>query len=152
MMPASMVPASTEGIMHCDRLFHRHLVTCRDTDSARRAAELMRDHDVGFLPVCDEWGTAIGVVTDRDLVLRVDAAGRSPNEVLLDQIMSSPVITCDGDAAPEQLEALMSTHRTRRILVVRDGRPIGVVSLADLAPHVRYEDIGRTYRKVVAID
>jgi CBS domain-containing protein len=139
--------------MRVERVYQRPVVTASAGDSARRAAELMREHDVGFLPVCDERGVAVGVITDRDLVLRVCAAGRAVDEAHLGEIMSTPVVTCQPSDSLVAVEELMIAHRTQRILVTDErGVPLGVVAIADLAEHDRYETVARTYRKIVAAD
>lgn len=136
--------------MRCAAVMHHPVVTIDAAQSAQAAAALMREHDIGFLPVCDGDGRAIGVLTDRDLAVRVCAAGRDAAGVPVGEVMSPEVIACGAGDSLVCVEELMIGHRKQRILVVDDaGRPAGVIAVADLAAHDRYETVARTYRKIV---
>jgi CBS domain-containing protein len=100
---------------------------------ARDAARLMRDRDIGFLPVCEADGSVVGVVTDRDLVLGVLAADR-PATTAVEEIMTPDPIVCYASDDLDWCERLMSENQINRMVVVGDDeRLVGVVSLADLA-------------------
>jgi CBS-domain-containing membrane protein len=111
---------------------------CTPQTTAQQAARLMREHDCGSLPVCAGDGGAdriIGMVTDRDLALRILADGRSP-ETPVREAMSSQVISCRPDEDLDKVERLMAEHQVRRLPVVdSQGRVIGIVAQADLALH-----------------
>ncbi|MFZ0216108.1 MAG: CBS domain-containing protein [Candidatus Dormiibacterota bacterium] len=96
------------------------------------AARAMRDHDVGDVIVLDEMDLR-GIVTDRDLVVRGLAAGLDPTQAILAEICSDEVITVSPSDDVDHAVALMREHALRRLPVVNEGRPIGIVSLADLA-------------------
>jgi CBS domain-containing protein len=109
------------------------LVTAEVDASLAMAAALMRDADVGWLPVVDE-GRVVGALSDRDIVLRATAEGESPKTMPVRAVMSPGVIACRADDPVETAARLMREHRVRRLLVVEaDGTPTGVVSLGDLA-------------------
>jgi CBS domain-containing protein len=110
-----------------------------DTDSTlAQAAKVMRDDDVGWLPVLAD-GKVVGVVSDRDLVVRAVSEGRGPDSVKVSQVMSSGPICCRGSQTLEEAEQLMKEKKVRRLLVVDvDGRPAGALSVGDLA--ARLED------------
>jgi CBS domain-containing protein/osmotically-inducible protein OsmY len=98
-------------------------------DAARRMEEL----DVGVLPVC-EGGRVIGMVTDRDIVIRAVASGREPTRTKVCEILSTGVVVAHEDQDVEEAARLMQRHQIRRVPVVRDGRKlVGIVSLGDLA-------------------
>jgi CBS domain-containing protein len=97
------------------------------------AAGLMEQYDVGVIPLADEGGALVGVVTDRDLVLRVLAKGRDPREVTLGDVATSNVTTITPDMNIAEARDLMSEHRVRRLPVVKDGRLVGILSLGDVA-------------------
>lgn len=97
------------------------------------AAGLMEQYDVGVIPLADEDGSLVGVVTDRDLVLRVLAKRRDPQEVTLGDIATSHLVTVSPDMNISEARDLMSEHRVRRLPVVKDGRLVGIVSLGDIA-------------------
>jgi len=97
------------------------------------AAELMASLDVGVLPVVSE-DRIVGLVTDRDLVIRSIAAGVDPKEMTVGEIATtSGLVTVDADADITQAEELMAQNRVRRLLVVDDGGFVGVLSLGDIA-------------------
>jgi CBS domain-containing protein len=94
----------------------------------------MRDADVGFIPVCDGAdGCVSGVLTDRDLILRVVAPGRERSAQVRDA-MTTEVVTCSPEESIGEAEKRMrSKHVSRLVCVDEQTRPIGVVSLADIA-------------------
>ena len=136
--------------MRCALVMHQPVVTVDAGASARAAAELMRAHGIGFLPVCDAEGCAVGVVTDRDLAVRVCAAGGDADQVPIGEVMSRGLVACRPTDSIVRVEELMIHHKKQRVLVVDErGRPAGVIAVADLAAHDRYETVARTYRKIV---
>ena len=97
------------------------------------AARRLRDANVGILPVV-EGGAVVGVVTDRDLVVRVLAAGRDPTATAVREVMTAGVVACREDDDLPTVAARMVRSRVRRLIVVgRDGALAGVVSVDDLA-------------------
>jgi CBS domain-containing protein len=105
---------------------------CRPEATARDAAALMRDQDIGDVLVQDNGGP-LGIVTDRDIVTRAVAAGRDPENVHLGEIATSNVRTVDVDTPVDEVIRLMSDAAVRRIPVCEGGRPVGIVALGDLA-------------------
>jgi CBS domain-containing protein len=103
-----------------------------------QVARLMTDHDCGGIPVVMSASDPIpvGVVTDRDIVVRALAHGRSPLEMTAGQVMTSPVVTVPRDASVEECSDLLERNRVRRAPVVDEqGRCCGIVAQADLARH-----------------
>jgi CBS domain-containing protein len=96
------------------------------------AARAMRDHDVGDVIVLRDDQVA-GIVTDRDIVVRGVAESMHPDEAVLAQIASKELVTLSPDAAVDEAAELMRSRAIRRLPVVEDGRPAGIVSLGDLA-------------------
>lgn len=103
-------------------------------DTLKTAADKMRDRDVGFLPVLDG-GELIGVLTDRDLVLRAIAAGMKPNTMIGRDMVTSPAICVFDDQSVEDAAQLMREHQVRRLVILnrKDQSIVGVLSLGDLA-------------------
>ena len=99
-------------------------------DSIPSAAPIMRDEDTGAVPVCDN-GRAVGIVTDRDIVIRAIADGQ-PNRPVRD-IATRDVISVSPDTSTREAAELMSEHQVRRLPVVDGERLVGIVSLGDLA-------------------
>ena len=106
---------------------------CRREDTARRAAEIMRDQDCGVIPVVDESRRVIGIVTDRDLAVRVIASGKSV-DTRLNEVMTPGAKCCSADDDLRDVERIMVEAQIRRIPIVdAGGRCIGIISQADIA-------------------
>jgi CBS domain-containing protein len=134
--------------MRCDEVMTSEVEILRTRDTVREAARRMRDLDVGFLPICDDAQDLAGVLTDRDIALRVVAEGLS-HDVPVVEVMTEEVITCRADEEVERAEALMRTNQKARIVCLDDaGRVAGVISLADLA---QYEDERRAANVVADV-
>ncbi len=103
-------------------------------ESVQRAAQLMDELNVGALPVC-EGERLVGMVTDRDITVRATAAGRSPTDAHVDEVMSTDVRWCFEDDAIDEVVRKMSDTRIRRVPVVSHDdmhRLVGIVALGDL--------------------
>ena len=120
--------------MKCSQVMTRDVKTVKTTDDVFFAARLMRQHEIGLLPVNDEHGRLVGVVTDRDLAVKVCAGNREAVDTQVGDVMNKPVITCLAGQTVDHVEREMKVHALRRIVVV-DGRHhvVGVVSMTDLA-------------------
>jgi len=116
----------------------------------RDAAERMRTHRVGALPVLLE-GRPIGIMTDRDIVIRALAA---PGFALgldtsVNDIITRKVITCFYDQDAKEAAALMGEERIRRLLVIdRSGAPVGILSIGDIAEHVSEKLAGQALGEI----
>jgi CBS domain-containing protein len=109
-------------------------VALEDEASVVEAARAMRDGDFGFVVVLkDQGGSVCGVVTDRDIAVRVVAEGVDPKEVRLADICEGEVTTVGPEEPADTVAELMRKMAIRRVPVVEGGRLIGVVSLGDLA-------------------
>ncbi|NLE30320.1 MAG: CBS domain-containing protein [Phycisphaerae bacterium] len=114
-----------------------------------QAAEKMKVFDIGMLPVF-EGDNLVGVVTDRDIVVRALAAGQDPRSTRVHDVMTSAVIHCLEDQDIEEAIQIMEENQVRRLIVLdRNRQPVGIVSLGDLAVHVG-EDclVGECVRQV----
>jgi CBS domain-containing protein len=95
-------------------------------------AQLMRDHNVGSVVLCDPQGEPMAMVTDRDLAVRALAADRRGSEAVRD-LASRPLVTGEPDMDLEEAAARMVQHRVRRLPVVEGGALAGIVTLDDIA-------------------
>jgi CBS domain-containing protein len=105
--------------------------------SAKEAARKMKDLDIGSLPVCD--GEKLeGLVTDRDMVLRLVAEGLDPATTNVREIMTLGATYCFDDQTLEEAAAVMEAHQIRRLPILnRDKELIGMLSLGDLATRIQ---------------
>ena len=104
--------------------------TVAPNDSIQRAASVMKEVDTGFVPIVEN-GRVVGVVTDRDIVIRAVAAGSYDKPV--SEIATRDLVFVAPGASTREAEKLMSERQIRRIAVVENDRLVGIVSLGDLA-------------------
>jgi CBS domain-containing protein len=134
--------------MLCEEVMKREVEFVDPKERIERAARLMRDNDVGFLPVCDEKRQVVGTLTDRDIVVRGIAEGRDGKDRVQD-VMTDDVVGCQPTDDIRRAEQLMSEHKITRMLCLDDvGRLLGVLSLSDLAPYQEEEATSATYKRV----
>jgi CBS domain-containing protein len=101
--------------------------------SVAYAAKMMRDEDVGLAPIVED-DKLIGMLTDRDIAIRVVAEGRNPDEVMVGEVASKQVVTVDPQQDLDEALRIMAKHQVRRLPVVEeDGRLVGIVAQADVA-------------------
>jgi len=106
----------------------------RPDDTLEDAAKKMRDLDIGPLPVCGDNDRLAGMITDRDIAVRAVAEGKDPRTTKVREVMSEKIIYCFEDQDVEEAARLMQERQVRRLVVLnRDKRMVGIVSLGDLA-------------------
>jgi CBS domain-containing protein len=107
------------------------------TDSIAQAAEKMRDLDVGSLPVCGDQDKLVGIVTDRDITIRSTARAGDPHTTPVSAVMTPDIVFCFDDQDATEAAELMEARQIRRLVVLnRNKRLVGIVSLGDLAVRV----------------
>lgn len=112
-------------------------VTCRQSDTLAVAARLMWDHDCGVIPVTDDRGRLTGIVTDRDICMATYTQGKAPQAIHVAEVMTTKVFSCRVDDPLELAEQIMGERQIRRLPVIDgDNRPIGVLSVNDIARYV----------------
>ncbi|ALS76014.1 hypothetical protein AUC31_12775 [Planococcus rifietoensis] len=105
--------------------------TCPPTVTIQDIAAKMREINVGSIPICEE-GRIVGIVTDRDIVLR-GIAEELGADALISEIFSETLITGTEEMLVEEAASLMARHQIRRLPIVRQEQVIGIVSLGDIA-------------------
>lgn len=119
--------------MRCDEVMTSEVEFCTVGETVVDAARKMRTMNIGFLPVCQSEGTVVGLLTDRDLVLRVLAENRSA-ETRVEEVMTEEVVSCLPSDELARAEDLMRTNQKQRVVCIDEtGRLAGVISLADIA-------------------
>jgi len=121
--------------MKCAEIMNRNLEWITETETIARAAAVMAESGIGFLPICDSRKHLVGVVTDRDLTVRA-LAKQVSSETSAALVMTAPALTCLDSADIRDAEELMAQERKSRLVVVdASGKAVGVLSLSDLVEH-----------------
>ena len=120
--------------MRVKKLMSKPAITCDESDTLQVAAHLMWTHDCGVIPVVDQDGHLTGIVTDRDICMAAYTQGSPLHWIPLSKVMTKDVHSCRPSDTIEAAEERMTEQQIRRLPVIdSDGRPVGLLSLADLA-------------------
>ncbi len=112
------------------------------------AAEKMRDLDVGSLPICGDDNRLKGIVTDRDIVIRVVAEGKDPSSLTAADLADGKPVTIGADDTAEEALRTMAEHQVRRLPVIDGHDLVGMLSQADVAREMPDEKVGEVLRAV----
>jgi CBS domain-containing protein len=119
--------------MQLKEFINSRVETVQTDDTLQRAAEKMRDLDVGSLPVC-EGGEVVGIITDRDITIRAVAIGSDPVRAMVNEAMTREVLCCSENDAVEEAARIMQENQVRRIMVLNeDNDLVGITSLGEIA-------------------
>lgn len=137
--------------MTCADVMTKDPTCCVPTDTASRAAKLMKTADVGSIPVCQSRDSRklVGIVTDRDIVIQVIADGRDVNSIHVQDVMTKDPFICHPEDKLDEALKTMQLHQLRRIPVVDfGGQLVGIIAQADIAtrseePQKTAETLGR---------
>jgi CBS domain-containing protein len=121
--------------------------TAAPSVSLADAAKLMKQEDVGSVPVVDG-ERLIGMLTDRDIVVRGIADGSDPHAVTAGDIASRDIVTVRPDDDLEEALRLMAQHQVRRLPVVDDGHLVGVLAQADVALEAKEKAVGQLVEEI----
>ena len=120
--------------MRISELMSKPVITCPSSGTLDHAARLMWEFDCGIVPVVGDDGRLVGVVTDRDICVAAYTQGRALREIPVTVAMATRVVAIHAEDVVETAELLMHDNQLRRVPVIdNDGRPIGIVSMNDLA-------------------
>ncbi|HSB90817.1 MAG TPA: CBS domain-containing protein [Anaerolineales bacterium] len=123
----------------CGELMTKDPVCSMPDHMVAEAAKLMKRENIGPIPVIENEQTRklVGIVTDRDLALKIVAEGRDPKSTKVEAVMTRKVVTCHAEDDVQKALDAMSEHQLRRIPVVdNDNRILGIISQADVATRV----------------
>jgi CBS domain-containing protein len=123
----------------CDEVMTKNPVCCLPNDMVEKVAQLMKRENIGSIPVIDNEQTnkLIGIVTDRDLTLKIVAEGRDAKSTKVEAVMTRTVVTCRAEDDLQKALDEMSGHQLRRIPVVdSDNKILGIIAQADVATRV----------------
>jgi CBS domain-containing protein len=114
----------------------------QETDSVLDAAKALADRDVGAMPICGEDNRLKGMLTDRDIVVKVLAKGKDPSSTKVSELATGKPVTIGADDPIEEALRTMSEHKVRRLPVIDGHELIGMVSQADIARNLDEEKTG----------
>ena len=135
--------------MRVQELLKGNVVTVRADASIQEVARKMASEDIGFLPVVDASGKAIGTITDRDIVVRLIAKGGDLKAAKVEQGMTKDVVSVRPDEDVQKAAELMKDRKISRVLVCdQQGKAVGVISLGDLAERREEGEVGSTIKEV----
>ena len=135
----------------------RHIMsedcTCiGENDSVLDAAKRLKDLDVGSLPICGEDDRLKGMLSDRDIVIKVLAEGKDPSSVKAGELGQGDgqTVTIGADDSIDEALRTMAEHKVRRLPVIDDHRMVGIISQADIATNIDEEKVGELVEAISA--
>ncbi|MFH8366327.1 CBS domain-containing protein [Streptomyces sp. NPDC018031] len=120
------------------------------TETLDRAAQVMRELDVGALPISDENERLCGILTDRDIVVGCVARGQDPSAMTAGDLAKGTPRWISADADISEVLSEMESHRIRRLPVIENKRLVGMISEADLARHLSDEQVAEFAHSIYA--
>jgi len=121
--------------------------TVRPSQTLAEAAEVMKGEDIGSVPVVEE-DRLVGMLTDRDIVIRAVAERRDPQAVKVDEVASRQPVTVEPEQDLDEALALMARRQVRRLPVVEDGQLVGMLAQADVALKGKDKKVGETVEHI----
>jgi CBS domain-containing protein len=123
----------------CNEVMTENPVCCLPSDTVSKVAELMKSKNIGPVPIIENEQTKklVGIVTDRDLALKIVADARDPRSMKAEDVMTREVVTCRAEDDLQNAMDAMSGHKLRRIPVIdNNNRIVGIIAQADVATRV----------------
>jgi len=142
-------PRQRQGIeMKAADIMTRNVEVVRPEDSLQKAASIMDNLNIGFLPVHDG-KRVVGVITDRDITVRAVSADLSPNMTNVNEAMTDEVHFClEDDAINDVVKHMIDTQIRRLLVFTHDNRLVGVISLGDIATHAGEHGVAEALRGI----
>ena len=122
--------------------------------SIKDCAKIMCDNHIGFVPICDESKKVVGVVTDRDILLRTVACDKDVKNTPVSDIMTTRICSCTSDSDLQVAEKIMSENQVRRLPIIDDDKIVGIITLGDLASNnnIDCSRVGKTLENICGCD
>ncbi len=121
-------------------IMSKDIVSLNSEDSVERAAQMMRQFDVGSIPVCDNSKKLVGIITDRDIALNAVSSGATASQQKICDFMTSNPVTGSPDMDVHEAVRMMSRHQIRRLPIVENNNLVGIVSLGDISQEPDLQD------------
>ena len=123
----------------CNEVMTKKVVCCLPDDMVTKVAQLMQSENIGSIPVIENEQTQklVGIVTDRDLVIKIIAKGQDAKSVKVEAVMTRQVVTCHAEDDLQKALDAMAKHQLRRIPIVdNNNKIVGIIAQADVATRV----------------
>ena len=133
--------------MKVSEIMTREPSTLAPTSTIGEAATIMRQDDCGSVPIV-EAGRLVGIITDRDIVVRVLAGGKDAKTTRVSEAMTADPVTVSPDTSVDEAQKVMAERQVRRLPVVEDGRLVGLVVIGQVARRDSAKDVGQTLKEV----
>jgi CBS domain-containing protein len=138
--------------MRVHALMTRRVTGVHPATSIERAARLMEECDCGALPVIGDNGVLVGMITDRDIAIRIVARGRDARHAIVADCMSERVFACYANESVAECMRQMAHHQVRRMPVVDEhGRLVGIIAQGDLARHAGHHPVPHERRALTEV-
>lgn len=125
--------------MKVKEIMSKEIASLSSEDSIEKAAQLMKEHNVGSVPVCSQ-DKIVGIVTDRDIALRSVASGQDSKQHKVSEIMTSNPVVGSPDMNVQDAAKMMSESQIRRLPIVENNSLVGMVALGDLSVEPSLQD------------
>ncbi|HEX4743281.1 MAG TPA: CBS domain-containing protein [Candidatus Limnocylindria bacterium] len=133
--------------MKVSEIMTREPSTLAPASTIGEAATIMRQDDCGSVPIVES-GRLVGIITDRDIVIRVLAGGKDPKTTRVSEAMTADPVTVSPDTSVDEAQKVMAERQVRRLPVVEDGRLVGLVVIGQVARRDSAKDVGQTLKEV----
>jgi CBS domain-containing protein len=121
-----------------------------ESDSILDAAKMLAEHDIGSMPICGEDDRLKGMLTDRDIVVKVLAQGKDPSRTTAGELGEGKPVTIGADDPIDEALRTMAEHKVRRLPVIDGQRLVGIVSQADIATNLDEKETGELVEAISA--
>jgi len=119
-------------------VMHQKILTVEPDMSIAETAKFMREHKIGCV-VIEKESKFIGIITERDILIKVVAAGKNSEQVQAIDIMSTNLITMDEESTIQEAAALMADKHIRRLLITKEGKIAGIITIRETSKYIRYD-------------
>jgi CBS domain-containing protein len=131
-------------------IMHAGAECIAENETLDKAAQMMRDLQVGALPICGTDNRLAGIITDRDIVLRCVAEGADPRMVTARELAQGTPVWVEADADEDEVLQTMEQHKIRRLPVMENRKLVGMISEADIATHLTDEKLAHFANSIYA--
>lgn len=141
--------------MKIKECMNNNVYCLKPDNTVQDCAKLMNENHVGCVPICDNQNNLVGLVTDRDVILRSIACDKDVSTTPLSEIMSTKICCCNSDVEIKEAEDLMCKNQIRRLPIVDDNnKVIGIITLGDLAKNdnINTNEVSETFETICKCD